>query len=93
MALPDPHPYLKERTIESSTNSIASTPLACAVRAPFRCRITKIAVVTHGAFTTDCSVALAIVVAHDGFMHRSTTETEVVGAFEVGRLALRCQGR
>jgi hypothetical protein len=66
MALPDPHPYLKERTIESCTNSIASTPLACAMRAPFRCRITKVAVVTHGAFTTDCSVALAIVAAVAG---------------------------
>jgi hypothetical protein len=66
MALPDPHPFLRERYFDASTNSIASTPLACAIRAPFRCRIVKVGAVSHGAFTTDCSVAIAIVAAVAG---------------------------
>ena len=60
MALPNNH-TLQERTIHSSTNSIASTPLACVIRAPFRCKVTNVFGVSHGAFTTDCSVAVAII--------------------------------
>lgn len=61
MALPTPHPMLQERVLQSSTNSIASTPLACVARAPFRCRVFLVSGVSHGAFTTDCSVAVAII--------------------------------
>lgn len=61
MALPSPHPMLQERFLHTSTNSIASTPLAAAIRAPYRCRITLVTGVAHGGFTTDCSVAVAIV--------------------------------
>jgi len=60
MALPANHPMLKEVYLDTSTNSIASTPLACAVRAPFRGTIVSISGVSHGAFTTDCSVAVVI---------------------------------
>ena len=61
MAYPSPHPMLQERYLHTSTNSIASTPLAAVIRAPFRGKITLVTGVSHGAFTTDCSVAVAIV--------------------------------
>ena len=60
MALPTNHPILKEAYLDTSTNSIASTPLACSVRAPFRGNVVLVAGVAHGAFTTDCSVAVVI---------------------------------
>ena len=66
MALPTNHPLLKEQTFTASTNSIASTPLACAIRAPFRGVIVLIGGVSHGAFTTDCSVAVVIKAAVAG---------------------------
>jgi hypothetical protein len=61
MALPTPHPTLKEVQIHTSTQSIASTPLAAVARAPFRGKVVKVGAVSHGAFTTDCSVAVAII--------------------------------
>lgn len=61
MALPLPHPLLKEQTFSASTNSIASTPLACAIRAPYRGKVVLLGAVSHGAFTTDCSVAVVII--------------------------------
>lgn len=61
MALPNTHPMLQERCYSTSTNSIASTPLACVIRAPFRCKVIQVTGVSHGAFTTDCSVAVAII--------------------------------
>jgi hypothetical protein len=61
MAYPNTHPQLQEFFLSTTTNSIASTPLACLVRAPKRCKITMISAVSHGIFTTDCSVALAII--------------------------------
>jgi hypothetical protein len=61
MALPNTHPFLSEKYMDASTNSIASTPLACVIRVPFRCKVSLITGVSHGAFTTDCSVAVAIV--------------------------------
>lgn len=66
MALPNTHPFIAERTLHTSTNSIASTPLACVVRVPFRCKVIKIGGVSHGAFTTDCSVAVAGITAVAG---------------------------
>lgn len=66
MALPTNHPLLKEQTFTASTNSIASTPLACAIRAPYRGVIVSIGGVSHGAFTTDCSVAVVIKAAVSG---------------------------
>jgi hypothetical protein len=62
MALATNHP-LYEIKVDASTNSIASTPLACAVVSPLRGKIVKITAVSHGAFTTDCSVAVAIIAA------------------------------
>lgn len=62
MALPINHP-LYEIKMACSTNSIASTPLACAVVSPMRGKIVKVTAVSHGAFTTDCSVAVAIITA------------------------------
>ena len=62
MALPVNHP-LDEQTHHTSTNSIASTPLAAVIRAPYRGRIVSLGAVSHGAFTTDCSVAVAVIAA------------------------------
>ena len=61
MALTINHPLLKETRVETATQSIASTPLACAAVAPFRGRIVNIGGVSHGIFTTDCSIAVAII--------------------------------
>ena len=61
MALTLNHPTLKETRVHSTTNSIASTPLACAAIAPFRGKIVNIMGVSHGIFTSDCSVAVAII--------------------------------
>ncbi len=66
MALPGTHPMLQERVLQSSTNSIASTPLACVLRVPFRCKVNLVSGVSHGAFTTDCSVAVAIIASVAG---------------------------
>jgi hypothetical protein len=65
MALPVNHP-LDEQTVFASTNSIATTPLACVAIAPFRGKIVKVGGAAHGAFTTDCSVAVAIITAVAG---------------------------
>jgi hypothetical protein len=62
MAIPNNYPLYQVR-MDTTTNSIASTPLACAVVAPFRGRITQITAVAHGAFTTNCSIAVAIISA------------------------------
>lgn len=61
MALPSTHPTLKEQTFNASTNSIATTPLAAVIRATYRGRIVLCGAVSHGAFTTDCSIAVAII--------------------------------
>jgi hypothetical protein len=60
MALPNNYPLYQD-TLCTTTNSIASTPLACAVRAPYRGTIVRIGAVSHGAFTTNCSIAVAII--------------------------------
>ncbi len=65
MALPVNH-GLDEETFSTSTNSIASTPLAAVIRVPFRGQINRLGAVSHGAFTTDCSVAVAVIVAVAG---------------------------
>lgn len=66
MAIPSSPPPLDVRTFSTSTNSIAATPLACVVRAPYRGRVTLCSGVSHGAFTTDCSVAIAIIASVAG---------------------------
>lgn len=65
MALPENHP-IDEQTLSTSTNSIASTPLAAVIRASFRGRVKRFGAVSHGAFTTDCSIAVAIITAVAG---------------------------
>jgi hypothetical protein len=60
MALPQNHP-VDEQTFSCSTNSIASTPLAAVCRIPFRGQVSRFGAVSHGAFTTDCSIAVAII--------------------------------
>ena len=62
MAIYVNHP-LDEQTLFASTQSIASTPLACTVVAPFRGKIVNISGVAHGAFTTNCSIAVVIITA------------------------------
>lgn len=66
MALPSPHPTLKEQTFTTATQSMGATPLAAVIRAPFRGRVVLVAAVAHGTFTTDNSVAVAIVPAVAG---------------------------
>lgn len=61
MALAVNHPTLKEAKVETTTQSIASTPLACAAVAPFRGRIMSVGGVSHGIFTSDCSIAVAVI--------------------------------
>jgi hypothetical protein len=61
MALPTPHPTLKEQTFSCSTQSMGATPLAAVIRAPFRGKIVLLGAVAHGTFITDNSVAVAIV--------------------------------
>ena len=61
MALPTLHPLLHEQTFSTSTQSIASTPLACVMRAPFAGKVVKVSGVSNGIFTTDCSIAVAII--------------------------------
>ena len=65
MPLPVNHP-IHERTLYTSTNSIASTPLAAVIRVPYAGRLDRIGGVSHGAFTTDCSVAVAIIASVAG---------------------------
>lgn len=62
VSVPSNHP-LYEDWLSTSTQSIATTPLACAIAAPFRGRIVGLRGVSHGAFTTDCSVAVAIIIS------------------------------
>lgn len=65
MALPILHP-IDEQTFSCSTNSIASTPLAAVLRVPYRGLIMRLGAVSHGAFTTDCSVAVAVIASVAG---------------------------
>lgn len=65
MALAINHPF-DEETLAASTNSIASTPLGCCIRASFRGQIMRFGAVSHGAFTTDCSIAVAVIPAVAG---------------------------
>ena len=60
MTLPVNHP-IDEQTFSCSTNSIASTPLAAVLRVMYRGQVTRLGAVSHGAFTTDCSIAVAII--------------------------------
>jgi hypothetical protein len=64
MPLPNVYP-LGQRTLSASTNSIASTPLRAVVIAPFTGRLVGLSGVAHGTFTSNCSVAVAIVPAVD----------------------------
>lgn len=61
MALTVNHPTLKEVTVYTCTNSMGSTPLAAVARVPFRGKIVKVGAVSHGIFTTDNSVAIAVI--------------------------------
>lgn len=54
MALPTPHPTLREQTISCSTADI-STAGSAFVRVPFRCKIVKLS----------CTIAAAITVANN----------------------------
>lgn len=65
MPIPQPHP-LHERTVTAVTASIATTPRPCVVAVPFAGRIDRIRAAAHGAFTTDCSVAVSIIRAVAG---------------------------
>ena len=65
MPLPVVHPT-HERTVSAVSYSIATSPRACCVVAPFTGRLDRLGGVSHGAFTTDCSVAVAIITAVAG---------------------------
>lgn len=65
MPVPQLHP-MHERTVTAVTASIATTPRACVVAVPFAGRIDRIRGASHGAFTTDCSVAVSIIRAVAG---------------------------
>lgn len=65
MALPVLHP-IDEQTFSCSTNSIASTPLAAVVRVPYKGQIMRFGAVSHGIFTSDCSIAIAVIASVAG---------------------------
>ena len=60
MALPVPHP-LDEETFSTATQSMGGTPLAAVIRVTFRGQISRLGAVAHGTFTTDNSIAVAII--------------------------------
>ncbi len=65
MTLPTPHP-INEQTFSCSTNSIAGTPLAAVLRVSRPGHIVRLGAVSHGIFTTDCSIAVAVITAVAG---------------------------
>lgn len=67
-----------ERVLSTSTNSIASTPLGAVVIAPIRGQLVLCRAVSHGAFTTDCSVAITTIPAVAG--GTAPTATAITGS-------------
>ena len=63
MALTVNHPTLKETTVFCHTASSTGTPIAAVARCPFRGKIVKVGGVVEAAFTTDMSVAVALISA------------------------------
>jgi hypothetical protein len=63
MALPTPHPLLKEQTVSCHTASFGSTPIAANTVAPFRGKIVKLTSVVNAAFTGTLTVTAAIIAA------------------------------
>ena len=60
MALPEPHP-LNEEQVEGYSASVAASPVAAYVRAPFRGKILKVWSILGGAITVgDATVTVAI---------------------------------
>jgi hypothetical protein len=60
MALPVAHP-LNEVTVHCHSASVGATPIAAVARVPFKGTITKVGLVVEAAFTTDMSVAVAVI--------------------------------
>lgn len=65
MSLPNNHTN-KEATIHCHTASSAASPIAAVMRAPFAGYVISVAGVVEAAFTTDMSVAVAIIAAVAG---------------------------
>jgi hypothetical protein len=60
MALTVNHPTLKEQVVYAHTASCGASPIACAVRVPFRGKVVKVGQVLHGTITSaDCSTTVA----------------------------------
>lgn len=60
MALPVFHP-LFEAVIHCHSASVGTTPIAAVARAPFKGTIIKVGLIVEAAFTTDMSVAVAVI--------------------------------
>lgn len=60
MALPNPHPTLKEQTVGCHTASSGATPIAAVTLAPFRGQIVKVKAILAGTLTGDATVTVAI---------------------------------
>lgn len=60
MALPVFHP-LFEVVVYAHSASVGATPIAAVARVPFKGTIIKVGLVVEAAFTTDMSVAVAVI--------------------------------
>jgi len=60
MALPTAHP-LHEVTIHCHSASVGASPIAAVARVPSKGTIIKVGLVVEAAFTTDMSVAVALI--------------------------------
>lgn len=60
MALPIFHP-LFEAIVHCHSASVGATPIAAVARMPFKGTIVKVGLVVEAAFTTDMSVAVALI--------------------------------
>ena len=65
MPVPSLHPK-HECTVSSACYSIGTTPRPCVITAPFTGRLDRLGAVSHGTFSGNCSVAVAIIPAVAG---------------------------
>lgn len=61
MALPSPHPLLREQRVDAGSPSIGGSAVAGYTSASFRGRIVKFGIIAEGVITTaDCTVTVAV---------------------------------
>lgn len=60
MALPTPHPTLKEQRVSCHTASAGATPISACTNAPFRGKVVKLSATLAGTLTGDTTVTTLI---------------------------------